>query len=101
MDNKTLSYIGLCKKAGKLTQGSALTVEALRAGKVRLAVLSSDCSNNTEKRVSDCCSYRNIKCIKLPYTMEQLGKALGSSGNVSAAGITDEGLSLKISSSLE
>ena len=87
--DKTLSYIGLCQKAGKLVCGTELATEAIRAGKVKAAFTASDASDNTVKRISDGCRYRNIPYASLPFTREQLGKAAGKSGGTASAAVTD------------
>lgn len=87
--DKTLSYFGLCRKAGKLVCGTDLSTEAIRAGKVKAAFTASDASANTVKRISDGCSYRNIPYSSLPFTCEQLGKATGNSGGTASAAVTD------------
>lgn len=98
---KTLSYIGLCKKSGKLVAGTDLTTEAIRAGKVRAAFTSSDASANTVKRISDGCGYRNLQYASLPFTSEQLGGAIGKSGGIASIGITDGSFAEMILKSLD
>ena len=87
--DKTLSYVGLCRKAGKLVAGTEPATEAIRAGKVKAAFTASDASANTKKRISDGCSYRNIPYASLPFTCEQLGKAIGKDGGIASVAVTD------------
>ncbi|MBO4422745.1 MAG: ribosomal L7Ae/L30e/S12e/Gadd45 family protein, partial [Clostridia bacterium] len=89
--DKTLSYLGLCKKAGKLVSGTDMTVEAIREGRIRLALTSSDASGNTCKRIKDACAYRNVPYASLPYDRIRISDALGNSGSTAAVGITDGG----------
>lgn len=100
MSDRILSCVGLCRKAGKLIAGTELTVEAIRGGKIKLALLSSDASRNTEKRIGDCCSYRHVELIRLPYTSEALGAAVGKASTASA-GITDVGFAEMIKKALQ
>ena len=97
MSDRILSCVGLCRKAGKLIVGTELTVEAIRGGKIKLALLSSDASRNTEKRI---CSYRQAELIRLPYTSEALGAAVGKASTASA-GITDVGFAEMIKKALQ
>ena len=99
--DKTLSYVGLCKKAGKLVCGTDMTTEAIRAGKIKAAFTASDASANTVKRISDGCSYRNITYRTLPFTCEEIGKATGKEGGIATVGITDNGFTEMILKSLE
>ena len=90
--DKFLSYIGISKKAGRTVTGTELTCEAIRNGKIRLAVLASDASANTEKRLRNCCEYYGVRFVKCAYGSDLLGKAVGSRGRVASVGLTDEGL---------
>ena len=100
-NDKILSYLGLCRKAGKLVCGTALTTDAIRHGKIVLAVTSSDASENTVKRISDGCSYRNIPYFPLPFTCERLGKAAGKSGGIASVGVLDGNFAGMIIKSLD
>ena len=99
--DKTLSYVGLCKKAGKLVCGTDMTTEAIRAGKIKAAFTASDASANTVKQISDGCSYRNITYRTLPFTCAELGAAIGKDGNIAVVGVTDEGFAGMILKTLE
>lgn len=99
--DKTLSYIGLCKKAGKLICGTELATEAIRAGKVKAAFTASDALANTVKRIKDGCAYRNIPYSSLPFTCEQLGKAVGKPGGIASAAVTDGSFAKMISDSFD
>ena len=86
---KVLSYLGLCKKAGKLVCGTDMAADMIRRGKAVLALTSSDASSNTVKRISDCCKFRSVEYTALPCTTEQTGRAVGRSGGIAALCITD------------
>lgn len=99
--DKTLSYVGLCKKAGRLVTGTDMTTEAIRAGKIKAAFTAKDASANTVKRISDGCSYRSIPYSPLPFTCAQLGRATGKDGGIAAIGVTDEGFAEMIIKTLD
>ena len=98
--NKTLSYIGLCRKAGRLVIGAELTVEAIRVGKIKSAFTAKDASDNTVKRIKDACAYRSIPYKPIPYTKEQLGAALGKE-SAAAVGVTDDSFAAMIANSFD
>ena len=88
-----LGALGLCAKAGKLICGTPLICEALKAKKqIFLVVEASDNSENTQKRLRDRCQFYGVKKVRLEWDGDALAKALGKSGRVAAAAITDEQL---------
>lgn len=99
-NNRILSYLGLCRKAGKLVCGTDMATDAIRHGKVVLALTSSDASENTVKRISDCCKYRGVEYISLPYTCAEVGSALGKTGGIAAVCTADENFAQMIKKSL-
>lgn len=72
-ENKILSFIGLAKRAGKISSGEAKVLEDIKTSKTFLVVISSDASENTEKKLTDKC-----KSYKKPFIIfsdrETLGK---------------------------
>jgi ribosomal protein L7Ae-like RNA K-turn-binding protein len=55
---------------------------------------ASDTSENTRKRISDKCTYYNIKHIKINIGGEELAAALGKSAYLAAVAVTDKEMSL-------
>lgn len=88
-NDKILSYLGLCRKAGKLVCGTDPATDAIRHNKAVLALTASDASDNTKKRIGDACRYRGIDCAALPFTCQQAGAAVGKSGRIASYAITD------------
>ena len=50
-----LFSIGLARKAGKLVSGTDFVCDAIRNKKIFLVVCSESVSDNTRKKISDCC----------------------------------------------
>lgn len=50
--NKTVSLMGICRKAGKLLPGHDIAFDAVRSGKAQLVILTSDASVRHEKELS-------------------------------------------------
>ena len=88
-NDKILSYLGLCRKAGKLICGTDPATDAIRHGKAVMALTAADASDNTKKRIEDGCKYRNVEYATLPFTCFQVGAAVGKSGGIAAAVITE------------
>ena len=70
------SFLGLATKAGKLLSGDETCEKAIKAGKVYLVIVSEDASDNTKKKFSDMCNYRNV-AIRYYGDKELLGKFTG------------------------
>ncbi len=94
-----LFTIGLARKAGKVSVGTEMVCDDIRKKKVRLALYAEDVSANTEKRISDCCTYHKVPFKKCAVSKEALGAAIGKSF-AACIGITDENLSELISRNL-
>ncbi|MBO6215288.1 MAG: ribosomal L7Ae/L30e/S12e/Gadd45 family protein, partial [Lachnospiraceae bacterium] len=52
-NDKVLSMIGLCMKAGKLKSGEFAVEETVKNGQARLVIVASDASENTKKSYAD------------------------------------------------
>ena len=90
MDNSALkAHLGFAVKAGKLVSGTQGVEQALRAGKVKLVLLSSGASENTLKHFSDMASWRRVPCMRLE-DHDELGLWIGRETH-RIAGITDNG----------
>jgi ribosomal protein L7Ae-like RNA K-turn-binding protein len=93
---KFAGLLGIAKKAGRVIAGTNLVTDSIRAGSVskcpHAVFLASDVSDNTRKRITNCCTYYEVPLYNIPLTIAEIGDAIGKSGNVSAVGITDAGL---------
>lgn len=76
MNDKIFGYVGLAKRAGKLSDGTDAVLGSVRAGKSKLVILSNNASAATAKKISDKCSYYNVRLLTYG-EMETLGKAVG------------------------
>ena len=91
-----LFSIGLARKAGKVISGTDFVCDGIRKGKILLTVCSDDVSDNTRKKISDCCAYYRTPLCFADVSKEMLGKAIGKSFTA-CVGITDQNLSELIS----
>lgn len=76
MTNKTYSFLGLAKKAGKVISGDESCEKAIKSGKVELIIVAKDASPNTSKKFMDMCSYRHLN-FRTFGIKEELGRMLG------------------------
>ena len=92
--NKICGMLGICRKAGKLVAGTDLVVEAIRSRKntVQLVLLSADASENTVKKVRNCCKHYGKTLLILNDDGEQIARIIGKTGVISTCAICDSGL---------
>ena len=91
MDNRILTSLGLCAKAGKLIFGVPMIVEAMQKGKkIYLVIESGDTSDNTHKRITDKCSFYGVEKIRVDADGVELASRIGKSSSLAAVAITDE-----------
>lgn len=88
--DRLLGAIGLCRRARKLICGTPLICAELHKGGSVCAVLAaSDASENTKKKLKDKCKFYGVWLYLLPYTAEQLARAVGKDAPISAVAVTD------------
>ncbi|MBQ5389752.1 MAG: hypothetical protein IIU58_02480 [Clostridia bacterium] len=90
-NTRALSMIGLCKKAGRLISGVPLVCDAMREGRVYLALYAAGAAENSLKRVCDKAKSFDTPARSVDTTPEMLAKSIGKTGAVAAVGITDRG----------
>lgn len=92
-DTKHMLFrIGLARKAGAVLAGTDLVCEGIRRGKVVTVISSHDVSDNTAKKISDCCRYYGVRMAVCGASKEELGAAIGKP-YAACVGITDQNLS--------
>ena len=96
---QVLFSIGLARKAGKVISGTDSVCDEIRKNKVLLVICSFDVSDNTRKKISDCCKHHNVKLHFCEFSKETLGKSIGKSFSA-CIGITDKNLSELITRNL-
>lgn len=99
--NKTLTSIGLCKRAGKLLIGSENTEHSVRRGKSKLVIVASDVSENTRdkyERLSE--ETEKTIIIFTDIKMTELASAVGQSGILGVVSTEDAGFAKMLSAKL-
>ena len=71
-NDKALSMLGICRRAGKLSCGHDAAQTAIKHGHARLCLLSSDASERLCEEFERACSSegRSVPLIKTGYTMQ-------------------------------
>lgn len=94
MNDRLLSFLGLCKRAGYLISGTDTVVRTMNEGKARLVLTASDFSDNSLKSVKKAAAENKVTYRELPRTKDELSFALGKHCGVVC--VTDKGFADKI-----
>ena len=97
--DKALNYISLARKAGKAELGEEPVGAAARALHAHLIVVAGDASNHTWRRAKSYAAGTDQQCVRLPYTKDEIGMAIGRT-SLAIAAITDAALALALVQSL-
>ncbi|MBQ6819306.1 MAG: ribosomal L7Ae/L30e/S12e/Gadd45 family protein [Clostridia bacterium] len=88
MNDKLLSLLGMCRRAGRLEIGFAKTADAIENGKACLVIVAADTAARTEKEVRFK-GKDQIPLRRIPHSAQDLSHAIGvQAGTVT---LTDDG----------
>ena len=93
MDNKALNYLSLARKGGLAELGEEPVGAAARAGKAYVILVASDASDHTWRRAKSFVAGTEQQCVRLPYSKDEMGMAVGRS-SLAIAAVTDAALAL-------
>ena len=91
--NKALKYMALARKAGRIELGEEPVGAAARAQHARLVVVAGDASDHTWRRAKSFVAGTQQQCIKVSFSKDELGMAIGRS-SLAIAAFTDPALAL-------
>ena len=91
--DKVLNYLALARKAGKAELGEEPVGAAARALHAHLIVVASDASDHTWRRAKSFVAGTHQQCVRLPYSKDEMGFAIGRQA-LAIAAITDAGMAL-------
>ena len=97
--DKALNYLALARKAGLAELGEEPVGGAARAGKAYVIVVAKDASDHTWRRAKAYAAGTTQQCIRLPYSKDEMGFAIGRE-SLAIAAITDCPMALALVQSL-
>ena len=89
--HRSLSVLGMAKKAGLLAVGSEAAANAARRGEAKLIITASDASDASVRRAKSNADANGIKFLTVPFTMFELGSTAGR-GSPGTIAFLDKGL---------
>ena len=93
--DKALNILSLARKAGLCELGEEPVGAATRALHARLVLVASDASDHTWRRAKSFVAGTDQQCIRVSYTKDELGMAIGRQ-ELAMAAITDAALALAL-----
>ena len=97
--DKALNYLALARKAGLAELGEEPVGGAARSGKAYVIVVAKDASDHTWRRAKAYAAGTTQQCIRLPYSKDEMGFAIGRE-SLAIAAITDCPMALALVQSL-
>ena len=91
--DKALNYLSLARKGGLAELGEEPVGAAARAGKAHLILVAGDASDHTWRRAKSFVAGTDQICVKIPFSKDQLGQAVGRQ-SLALAALTDPALAL-------
>ena len=92
---KALNFLSLARQAGTAELGEEPAGAAARAGKAYVLLAAADCSDHTWRRVKSFAAGTDQQTVRLPYTKDEMGMAIGRS-SLAMAAITDVSMALAL-----
>ncbi len=75
--NNFLSNIGLCARASGCVWGSENCLEQIRSDRMKLLFLDEQASDNTKKRFTDACLFRQVPLFLFDSKQWDIARAIG------------------------
>ncbi len=98
--DKSLNYLSLARKAGSAELGEEPVGAAARALHAHVILVASDASDHTWRRAKSFAAGTDQQCVRLKYTKDEMGMAVGRT-SLAIAAVTDAALALALVESLD
>ena len=98
--HKALNYMSLARRGGRIELGEEPCGGAARAGHARLIIVAADASPHTWRRAKSYTAGTDQQCLKVPFSKDELGMAIGRS-SLAMAAFTDPALALAFVKAME
>ena len=91
--DKAMNYVALAKKARLIELGEEPVGAVTRAVKARLVIVAGDAGDHTWRRAKSFVAGTHQQCIRIPYSKDELGLAVGRT-SLAIAAFTDPAMAL-------
>ena len=83
--HKALNYMSLARRGGRIELGEEPCGGAARAGHARLIIVAADASPHTWRRAKSYAAGTDQQCLRVPFSKDEMGEAIGRSSLAMAA----------------
>ena len=97
--DKALNYLALARKGGMAELGEEPVSAISRTGKAYVILVASDASDHTWRRAKSFAAGTEQQCVRVNYTKDEMGFAIGRSA-LAIAAITDVQMALALVTAL-
>ncbi len=97
--DKALNYLALARKGGMAELGEEPVGAMARTGKAYLILVASDAGDHTWRRAKSFAAGTQQQCIRVRFTKDELGFAIGRT-SLAIAAVTDAALALALVNAL-
>ena len=97
--DKALNYLALARKGGRAELGEEPVGAAARALHAHLIIVASDAGDHTWRRAKSFAAGTDQQCVRLPYTKDEMGFAIGRTA-LAIAAVTDVQMALAMVNAL-
>ncbi len=98
--HKALNYMSLARKGSRIELGEEPCGAAARSGHARLVIVAGDASPHTWRRAKSYVAGTDQQCLKVPFSKDEMGMAIGRS-SLAMAAFTDPALALAFVKALD
>lgn len=99
MNDRLLSFLGLCRRAGKLVIGNDPVKESIDTDKALLVITASDISQNTLKKIKPLIDESKVPYYTVSRTKDEISFSLGKACAILS--VTDKGFADKLTELIE
>ena len=100
MTDLITGFLGIMRRASALAPGEDQASDVVLHGKARLLLLASDIGEKQHERASRLLEGHSAECITLPFSREELGRAVGL-GQCAMLAVTDLGFARALMEKLQ
>ena len=97
--DKAMNYVALAQKARLIELGEEPVGAVTRAVKARLVIVAGDAGDHTWRRAKSFVAGTHQQCIRIPYSKDELGLAVGRT-SLAIAAFTDAAMALAFAKAL-